>query len=124
MKELDYQYMMLLPFVIVYNLYFFRRTHQSGHHEVLGGAPGVADTLIVMYGSQKFASNLLPNCRFEIGGKHEPKGKKLKLDTDLPSCVLIVESSQPKLFSVQINSKHNSVCSTIRLSISRSDNKL
>ena len=45
MKELDYQYMMLLPFVIVYNLYFFRRTHQSGHHEVLGGAPGVADTL-------------------------------------------------------------------------------
>ena len=62
-----------------------------------------------MHGSQKFASNLLPNCRFEIGGKHEPKGKKLKLDTDLPSCVLIVESSQLKLFSVQINSKHNRV---------------
>ena len=58
MKELDYQYMMLLPCVIVYNLYFFGKTHQSGHHEVLGGAPGVADTLIVMHGSQKFASEL------------------------------------------------------------------
>ena len=31
---------------------FFRRTHQSGHHEVLGGAPVVADTLVLMHGSQ------------------------------------------------------------------------
>ena len=35
--------------------------------------------------------------------------KKPKLDTDAPSCVLIVESPQLKLFSVQINSKHNRV---------------
>ena len=53
--------------------------------------------------------NICPNCGFKIGGKHKPKVKKPKLDTDPPSCVLIVESPQLKLFSVQINSKHNRV---------------
>lgn len=38
---------------------FFRKTHQSGHHEVLGGAPVVADTLILMHGSQKFAQSVV-----------------------------------------------------------------
>ena len=37
----------------------FRRTHQSGHHEVLGGAPVAADTLILMHGSQKFARSVV-----------------------------------------------------------------
>ena len=38
---------------------FFRRTHQIGHHEVLGSAPVVADTLILMHGSQKFARSVV-----------------------------------------------------------------
>ena len=54
--------------------------------------------------------NIFPNYGFKIGRKHEPKLKKPKLDTAPPSCtVLIVESPQLKLFSVQINSKHNRV---------------
>ena len=38
---------------------FFRKTHQSGHHEVLSGAAVVADTLILMHGSQKFARSVV-----------------------------------------------------------------
>ena len=37
------------------------------------------------------------------------KVNKPKLDTDSPKCVLVVESSQLKLFPVQIKSKHNRV---------------
>ena len=37
------------------------------------------------------------------------KVNKPKLDTDSPKCVLVVESSQLKLFSVEIKSKHNRV---------------
>ena len=50
---------------------FFRKTHQSGHHEVLGGAPVVADTLILMHGSQKFAQSVV----LTIGGGMSRKGR-------------------------------------------------
>ena len=50
---------------------FFRKTHQSGHHEVLGGAPVVADTLILMHGSQKFARSVV----LTIGGGMSRKGR-------------------------------------------------
>ena len=50
---------------------FFRKTHQSGHHEVLGGAPVVADTLILMRGSQKFARSVV----LTIGGGMSRKGR-------------------------------------------------
>ena len=49
----------------------FRKTHQSGHHEVLGGAPVVADTLILMHGSQKFARSVV----LTIGGGMSRKGR-------------------------------------------------
>ena len=38
---------------------FFRRTHQSGHHEAPGGAPVVVDTRIQMHGNQKFAQSVV-----------------------------------------------------------------
>ena len=50
---------------------FFRKTHQSGHHEVLGGAPVVADTLILMHGSQKFAQSVV----LTLGGGMSRKGR-------------------------------------------------
>ena len=50
---------------------FFRKTHQSGHHEVLGGAPVVADTLILMHGSQKFARSVV----LTIGGGMSRNGR-------------------------------------------------
>lgn len=50
---------------------FFRKTHQSGHHEVLGGAPVVADKLILMHGSQKFARSVV----LTIGGGMSRKGR-------------------------------------------------
>ena len=43
---------------------FFRRTHQSGHHEARGGAPVVVDTRIQMHGSQKFAQSVV----LKLGG--------------------------------------------------------
>ena len=50
---------------------FFRRTHQSGHHEVLGSAPVVADTLILMHGSQKFARSVV----LKLVGSMNRKGR-------------------------------------------------
>ena len=50
---------------------FFRKTHQSGHHEVLGSAPVVADTLILMHGSQKFARSVV----LKLEGSMSRKGR-------------------------------------------------
>ena len=50
---------------------FFRRTHQSGHHKVLGGAPVVADTLILMHGNQKFARSVV----LKLVGSMNRKGR-------------------------------------------------
>ena len=43
---------------------FFRRTHQSGHHEAPGGAPVVVDIRIQMHGSQKVAQSVF----LKLGG--------------------------------------------------------
>ena len=95
---------MLFLFVIVYNLIFSGepiKVHITRHRAV--------PQWLWIHAFKCMEAKKLPKCGFEIGGKHEPKQKKLKSDTDSPSCVLIVESSQLKLYSVQINSKHNRV---------------
>ena len=72
---------------------FFRRTHQSGHHEVLGGAPVVADTLILMHGSQhcnllkSFSSPTLAN------NLHEDDIKSYKRDNTTQR--MLIDAIQP-----------------------------
>ena len=41
------------------------------------------------------------NCNFEIGGNYVPKAKKRKVAS--PQSVLVVDSSQIKIFSVKLN---------------------
>ena len=57
----------LLALTLQFN--FFRRTHQSGHREVLGGAPVVADTRIQTHGSLKFAQSVV----LTLGGSMSQK---------------------------------------------------
>ena len=83
---------MLLIIVIIYNFSFL-------------GTPIKVDITRYLAVPKKTC----PTCGFEIRREHMPKVKKPKLDTDSPKWVPIVESSQLKLFSVQVKSTHNSV---------------
>ena len=46
-------------------------------------------------------------CSFEIGGTYVPKVKRQKLHADSPKCIVIVESSELKIFSVALSTQHN-----------------
>ena len=51
---------------------FSRKTNQSGHREVLSGAPVAEDTLFLMHGSQKFARSVV----LKLGGSMNRKGRR------------------------------------------------
>ena len=80
--------------VIIYNFYFLGEPIEVDIRRYWA----VPQYRIPMYGSRKLE-----------GREHVHKVNKPKLDTDSPKCVLVVESSQLKLFSVEIKSKHNRV---------------
>ena len=48
-------------------------------------------------------------CSFEIGGSYVPKPKKQKLHVSSDKCVVVVDSADLKIFSVQLSYKHNRV---------------
>ncbi|XP_068736610.1 uncharacterized protein [Montipora capricornis] len=49
-------------------------------------------------------------CAHEIGGSYVPKPKKQKLHVPSEKCVVVVDSEDLKIFSVELTYRHNSVC--------------
>ena len=88
--------------VIIYNLYFLGEPMEVDIRST-GQCPSGYTY------SNVWKPKTCPIWGFAIRREHVRKVNKPKLDTDSPKCVLVVESFQLKLFSVEIKSKHNRV---------------
>ena len=106
---------MLFLFVIVYNLTFLGHPSKWTSRGTGRCPSGCGYTY-----SNAWKPKICPKCGFDNRGRHEPKGKKLKLDRLAKLCSYSSIIATEVIFCPDQFQTQQSVCNTIQLRFCRS----